>query len=129
MKRPSSLPINLRRIGLMIGVGLLVLVVIDFNTRLQELNNLSAQAKIVRTQATQAMQTQIALQTQVGFANSDSAAEQYARTDGHMVQAGDIPVVPLGDSSGPPPVTPTPAPSVEPKQNWEIWWWLFFGKR
>ena len=129
MNRKQAFPISLRRIGVMAGVAILVLVVIEFNTRLQEFNDLSAQADIVRVQATQAMQTQLALQTQIAYANSDQAAEDFARNEGHLVQDGDIPVVPVGPAGSAPTATPMPTPAATPMQNWEIWWWLFFGER
>ena len=113
----------------MAGIAILVLVVIDFNARLEELNSLTAEAELVRAQATQAMQTQMALQTLVAYANSDQAAEDYARGEGHLVQDGDIPVVPVGDANGTPLSTATPIPTATPMQNWEVWWWLFFGQR
>ncbi len=129
MKRKQTFPISLRRIGVMAGIAILVLVVIEFNTRLQAYNDLSAQAEGVRAQATQAMQTQLALQTQIAYANSDSAAEDFAREEGHLVQDGDIPVVPVGPAGSAPTATPTPTPVSTPLQNWELWWWLFFGER
>ena len=129
MNRGSTLPFSFRRIGIMAGIAILVLVVIDFNARLEEFNALTAEAELVRAQATQAMQTQMALQTLVAHANSDQAAEDFARGEGHLVQDGDIPVVPVGDGNGAPLSTATPIPTATPMQNWEIWWWLFFGQR
>jgi len=113
----------------MTGIGILVLVVIEFNTRLRKYDALSSQAEIVRLQATQAMQTQLSLQTQIAYANSDSAADDFARNEGHLVQNGDIPVVPIGPAGSAPIATPTSSPAPTPMQNWELWWWLFFGAR
>lgn len=129
MNRKQAFPLNLRRIGVLAGIAILVLVVIEFNTRLQELNGLSGEAEIVRAQATQAVQTQMALQTQVAYANSDAAAEDFARGEGHLVQDGDIPVAPVGPAGSAPSATPTPSPVATPMQNWELWWWLLFGPR
>ena len=60
--------INWRRVGIFVGIAFLVLIVIEFNARLDELNQLSDEANVYRAQATQAMQTQIAMQTQVAYA-------------------------------------------------------------
>lgn len=124
----KNFPIQWRRVGLLIGIGILVLVIVDLNARIEGLNELNGEVEAVRAQATQAMQTQMALQTQVAYANSDAAVEDYARPEGHMIQEGDIPVAPVGDGK-PTPVPPsTPTPSPTPMANWEIWWMLFFGE-
>ena len=124
----TNLPINLRRVVIAIGILVLVFIVLEFNRRLEELNMLSAQSKLTEMQVTQAVQTQLALQTQVAYAGSDAAVEEWARTDGHFIQDGDLPVVPLGQP-GTSPIeasTPTSIPTQPP--NWEVWWDLFFGK-
>ena len=123
-----NLPISLRRVAVIIGILVLVFIVLEFNRRLEELNMLNEQHKIVLTQATQAIQTQAALQTQVAYANSNPAVEEWARTDGHYIQDGDLPVVPIGEAGAPPVEASTPVPTPTPMQNWQVWWQLFFGK-
>jgi hypothetical protein len=120
-------PINARRVAVFAGILLLVLIVMDFNARLEELNLLKTQAGIVRTQATQAMQTQLVLQTQVAFANSEQIVDQWARSEAHEVQPGDRPVVPVGVAGVTPQVVEAPVPQPTPRPNWQIWWELFFG--
>jgi hypothetical protein len=44
--------INWRRIGVFVGMAVLVLIVIEFNTRLDELNQLTDDANVYRAQAT-----------------------------------------------------------------------------
>lgn len=123
-----NLPIHIRRVVVAIGILVLVFIVLEFNRRLEELNMLNAQSKLVQQQATQAVQTQLALQTQVAYAGSDAAVEEWARTDGHYIQDGDLPVVPLSQpgSTSVEAYTPTPVPSQP--ANWEVWWDLFFGE-
>jgi len=111
-----------------LGVFILILVVIEFNARLEELNRLDNQREEIRAVATQAMQTQITLKTQVAYAGSTAAVEEWARTEGHYVREGDQPVVPVGQPGSEPVIVPTPVPSPAPMQNWEVWWKLFFGK-
>ena len=123
-----NIPINLRRVAAMIGILILVFVVLEFNRRLEELNMLNEQDDLVHTQATQAIQTQTILQTQVAYAGSNAAVEEWARTDGHYIQDGDLPVVPIGQPGAPPVEASTPVPAPTPMQNWEVWWNLFFGK-
>lgn len=121
--------INWRRVGVFVGIAVLTLIVIEFNARLEELNRLTGEAEIYRAQATQAMQTQSALQTQVAYANSDAAVEDAAREGKHMIQEGDIPGAPYGTGDNTVVSTPTPIPTATPMPNWQVWWNLFFGER
>ena len=123
----TNFPINLRRVVIAIGILVLVFIVLEFNRRLEELNMLNAQRTLVQMQATQAVQTQLALQTQVAYAGSNAAVEEWARTDGHFIQDGDLPVVPLGQPAAPPIEAGTPTPIPTQPANWEVWWDLFFG--
>jgi hypothetical protein len=119
-------PIRFRRVAIFAGIFILVLFVIEFNSRLEELNRLNDQRDIMRALATQVMQTQVALQSQVAYAASTDAVEEWARTDGHYLQEGDQPVIPLEQPGSAPVIVNTPIPVPTPMQNWEIWWTLFF---
>jgi hypothetical protein len=121
-------PINFRRAAVFLGVFVLILLIIEFNSRLEELNRLNDQRAEVRAIATQAMQTQVALQTQVAFAGSTAAVEEWARTEGHYVREGDEPVIPVGQPGSEPVIITTPLPVPTPLQNWEVWWKLFFDE-
>ncbi len=124
----STIPINVRRVAVMIGILALVFIVLEFNRRLEELNMLNQQNQLVQTQATQAVQTQLALQTQVGYAGSNAAVEEWARIDGHYIKDGDLPVVPLGQPGASPIESGTPTPIPTQPANWQVWWDLFFGE-
>ncbi len=123
-----SLPFNARRVAVIIGIIALVFIVLEFNRRLEELNLLNKQHELVQAQATQAVQTQLALQTQVAYAGSNAAVEEWARTDGHYIKEGDLPVVPLGQPGVAPVELSTPVPTPTPMTNMQIWWDLFFGE-
>ena len=123
-----NIPINVRRVATIIGMIMLVFIVLEFNRRLEELTLLDKQNELVQAQATQAIQTQVALQTQVAYAASTNAVEEWARTDGHYVQDGDLPVVPIGQPGTAPIEMSAPAPLPTPMANWQIWWDLFFGE-
>lgn len=124
----TGLPINIRRVAKMIGIIALVFIVLEFNRRLEELKLLNNQHDIVQVQATQAMQTQVALQTRVAYAGSSSAVEEWARTDGHYVQDGDLPVVPIAQPGAAPVEMSTPVPAPTPMTRVQTWWDLFFGE-
>ena len=123
-----NFPLNVRRVAIIIGIIMLVFIVLDFNRRLEELNLLNKQNEAVQTQATQAIQTQSALQTQVAFAGSTNAVEQWARTEGHYVQDGDLPMVPIAQPGTTPLEMNAPTPAATSQANWQVWWDLFFGE-
>lgn len=123
-----NFPINLRRVLVLIGILMLVFIVLEFNRRLEELNMLNKQNQVIQTQATQAIQTQFALQTQVAYAGSTAAVEEWARTDGHYIKDGDLPVVPVGQPGAAPVEASTPTPAPTRLANWKVWWNLFFGE-
>ena len=124
----SNFPINLRRVFIAAGILILMFMVIDFNTRLENLNRLNDQREVVREQATQAMQTELAMRTEVAYATSDQAVEDWARSEGHYQKPGDQPVVPLGQPGSEPVISSTPTPIPTPMPNWLIWQELFFGE-
>jgi hypothetical protein len=121
-----NIPINFRRVAIFLGIFILIMVVIEFNSRLEELNRLNDQRDEIRTVATQAIQTQLALQTHVAYAGSTAAVDEWARTEGHYVLEGDQPVIPVIQPGSVPVIIITPTPIPTPMQNWEVWWSLFF---
>ncbi len=123
-----SIPINFRRVGVFLGIFILILVMVEFNLRLEELNRLNDQRDEVRTSATQAMQTQLALLTQVAYAGSTAAVDEWARTEGHYVMEDDQPVVPIAQPGSEPVILSTPIPLPTPMQHWEMWRNLFFDE-
>ena len=125
----NRLSANLRRVAVFAGILILILMVMDFNTRLEELDRLKKQDSVVQIQATQAMQTQVGLQTQIAYADSDQAVQDWARGEGHYVQPGDQAVIPVGPSNSTPAQTPASTVSPTPMPNWQIWWNLFFGNQ
>jgi len=123
-----NLPINVRRVAVIIGMIMLVFIVLEFNRRLEELTLLNKQNELVQAQATQSIQTQGALQTKVAYAGSTNAVEEWARTDGHYIQEGDLPVVPVGQPGTAPLEMSAPVPTPTPMARWQVWWDLFFGE-
>ena len=121
--------INWKRVAVTAGAVFLVLLVVDFNARLDALNKLERQAEIVRAEATQVSTTQVALQTRVAYAKSDQMVEDEARGKSHMKQEGDYTVIVIGQEGAPPIITPTPAPVESTSQStWDTWLEVLFGK-
>jgi hypothetical protein len=123
-----NIPINFRRVAIFLGIFVLILMVIEFNSRLEELNRLNDQRDETRAAATQAIQTELSLQTQVAYADSTAAVDEWARTEGHYVLEGDQPVIPVVQPGSEPVIIATPLPLPTPMQNWEVWWSLFFDE-
>ena len=124
----NRLPIDWRRVALIAGVLFLVVVIVDFNSRLEELDRLNRQAEITRAEATQVALTHMAYETLVANATSDQVVEGDVRSNGGLIQEGDHPVVVLGDESAPPLKNPEPTPIPTQKPNWQLWWDLYFGQ-
>ena len=118
--------IKWRNIFVVFGLILAVVLLVDFNHRMEELDRLSTQLNSVRAEATAIIQTQNALSGQVAYATSDVAVEEWAY-DNKMVRPGEHPVsvVPGPDT------TPTPELAITSSGGgipiWRIWWELFFG--
>ena len=125
----NRFPINLRRIAMFAGILFLILVIMGFNNRLEDLNRLQKQDGVLQTQATQGMQTYTALQAQATYAASDQAVQDWARQEGRYAQPGDQSVIPVGKPDGAPVQESEPTPSPTPMPNWQIWWNLFFGNQ
>ena len=115
-----------RNILIILGLVLAVVLLIDFNRRMEELNRLSTKLDSVRAEGTAVMQTQVALVTQVAYATSDGAVEKWAY-ENKWVRAGEHPVelVPEGTVTATPETVPVA--QTESLPNWRIWWELFFG--
>jgi cell division protein FtsB len=125
MKR---IPIDWRRVALIAGVLFLVVVIVDFNSRLEELDRLNRQAEITRAEATQAALTRVTYETLVANATSEQVVEGEARSNAGMIQEGDHPVVVIGDEGELPLANPEPTPIPTEKPNWQLWWDLYFGQ-
>jgi hypothetical protein len=115
-----------RNILIALGLFLAVVLLIDFNRRMEELDRLTTKLEAVRAEGTAVMQTQAALVIQVAYATSDEAVEQWAYQN-KWVRVGEHPVelVPAGSVTATP--LPLPVTQMENLPNWRIWWELFFG--
>jgi cell division protein FtsB len=112
---------------LVVGLVVLGMLVMEFNGRTTELNQLIAENEKVKAQLQERTGTQAALEAQIAFATSEPAVVKWAHEDGHMVRDGEISVVPVSSDQIAP--EPTPAPVVTPQEmnNLESWWFLLVG--
>jgi cell division protein FtsB len=73
--------------------------------------------------------TEVALQTQIAYAESDKAVEEWARTYERMVQPGDQVIIPISPQDVTPEINYLATPTPSQEKNWQIWWELFFGEQ
>lgn len=117
-----------RNILFIAGMFLLIVLLLDFSRRMDELDRLSRQLEVMQKQATAVAATQSALMTQVAYSSSDQAVQDWVYQNGKWVHPGEtlVEVVPTGG------LLPSPTPetySQETPPNWRIWWELFFGEK
>jgi cell division protein FtsB len=116
-----------KRVIVVAVVIILVFLLMDFNQRMVLLSKMRGQAKELDQEYSQLESTRIALETEIAFADSDQAVEQWAREEGGMIQEGDIPIVLLPPSEAIPTRSPEQNTVVDKVENWQIWQELFFG--
>lgn len=123
-----KIPFNLKKVALGVVAIILFFLVMDLNNRLNELSRLSKQQEKASTVIAVLQNTLSALDTQVAYANSEGAVEDWAYEEGHMTRPGENLVIPLS----PPGTTPIPEVVIvatqEPVANWQVWLALISGK-
>ena len=118
---------DIKKVGFILLAVVLLFLVMDLNSRLNELSRLTAQRDEAATIVSNLESTLQILETKQAFAGSEGAVEEWAYNEGHMVRPGEqlvIPISPPGTTAEPVFV---PTPTVEPIQNWEIWLALILG--
>jgi hypothetical protein len=116
-----------KRIGTAVGVILLLILVIDFNSRMVHLLELRGELEIEQARLEELLIEEHALQQAIVYAESDEAIAEWAREQNWMGQEGDIVVVPIPDGSV---VLEEATESAEPQEyisNWDAWiLWLTY---
>jgi len=119
-----------QRIAVFAGIIILLLLIMEFNARVDELSRLKREAATVEARATDVMRAQYNLQTAAAYATSDLSVEEWARQQNRMLRSGDVLVIPLAaPGSTPPSQQPLiPAPARTPLSNWDVWMLVIFGQ-
>ncbi|HIE25348.1 MAG TPA: hypothetical protein EYP74_05035 [Anaerolineales bacterium] len=116
----------IKQITIVVGLVLLVFLM-NYNDRLEKLNQLTEKALLVRAEATAVFETHVSLKTQIAEATSDLVTEKEARNNGE-IQEGDYRIVPLPAPGAPLPDDPILNSAPERIKKWQIWKALFFGE-
>lgn len=123
-----KLPLDGKKIILVVAAVVLFFLVMDLNSRLNELSRLSAQRDKAATVVSVLESTLQVLETQVAYATSEGAVEDWAYNEGHMVRPGEKLIIPLSPPGATPIPVLIPTPTVMPVENWEIWMALILGQ-
>ena len=105
---------------------ILFMMVLGLNSRLSEYLRLSSQKDEMDERIIRLKSTQVALETQIAYADSDKAVEEWARTYERKVLPGDQVIIPLPLGNVTSEVNYLATPNPVDSENWQIWWDLFF---
>ena len=117
---------RIRQAFIILGMLVMVMLVMDFNTRMADLSRLEGFSEAVAADATESLQTLVHLETQIAYATSDQAVEDWARVQARMIRPGDHPIVPIPVEGQLPTSTPVPVEASDPVEPWQVWLELFF---
>ena len=108
-----------------IGLVVLGLLVMDFNSRMADLRRLSDRETVVAEEKASLERTKAHMETLVAYATSVGAVREEAYENLHMQREGDnvFVLIPASDSTPVPTMMPPPTPQPDP--NWKIWLSLF----
>jgi len=113
---------------LVVGLVVLALLIMDFNSRMAEWRRLTVEKEQVGAEATSMVQTQAFFQTEIAYATSPAGVMEWAYQDGHWVRDGDNLVVPISPDGSTPVATPVPTTRIVQVSNWQLWLSLFFDQ-
>ncbi len=105
---------------------ILFIMILGLNSRLSEYLRLSSQKDEMDERITRLKSTQVALETQIAYADSNKAVEEWARTYERKVLPGDQVIIPLPLVDATSEVNYLATPNPVKMENWQIWWDLFF---
>ena len=123
----KSFHLNWKQLAGLVGFVLLFFLLMDLNSRTEDLTRLDSQLGEMQTEVGGLKATEFALSTNMVYSTSDAAVSEYARSHG-MVQDDEKLVVPLAEGTPQPLQYVDPTPVMEPVTNLDIWWALFFGQ-
>jgi hypothetical protein len=118
-----------RTIFLVAFLGVIVIWMVVFVSRIADLNRLTAEYEGAQKTISALTATTGALATEVVYAGSDAAVEKWAIDKRKWIKEGDhqVVIVPLEGTPEVPLVLPTAVP--EPQNIFQIWWELFFSTK
>ena len=114
------------QILLIVSLVISLAVIVDFNRRLANAQRLVNDATELANEVGTLQAQRAILETARAYANSDQAVEDWARSEGKLVQPGEVLVIPLPPGGVTPTPQPPPAPEPVAVPNYALWWSIFF---
>lgn len=111
-------------------LGLIILgffLLMDLFNRIAELARLSKERDNIYVEVMQLTSTSEILVTQIAYATSIPAVEDWAREQGRMALPDDILVIPINPGETTPEARNQSFTLGQEVSSWEIWWALLFG--
>jgi len=119
--------INKRWIFVVLFIFLFIMV-LGLNARISEYFRLSGQHDQMQVRIDQLKGTQVSLETQIAYAASDKAVEEWARTYERMGRPGDQIIIPIPEKDVTQEINYIAPLMPEEQENWQIWMRLFFDE-
>jgi cell division protein FtsB len=118
-------PIRHERLLIAAGIIIFLLVFGELWRRISQASDLRALEHQIGMQVTQLASESDRMNTLIAGAQSDEAVAAWARSNGKMVQPGEVLVQPMAATVHPPLKETPSTPSTGSLPNWRIWWeWL-----
>jgi len=118
--------LSIRQIFVAVVVMIGLMIFAGFNNRWNEKQRLTLKYENALRQRDELLATQQVLRSEIEYASSDAAVEEWAYSEGGMSRPGDIVIQPLPAPGAVPTPTPPPPPVLVEKSNFDVWWSLFF---
>lgn len=118
-----------KRLLLVVVLAVLVFMMMDFNNRMTVMLQLDRQEHQLQTQKVELQQTKVKIESDIVYANSERALEEWAREEARLINDGDTPIVLLAGGSLPATSTPEAQTNKSALNTWEVWRELIFGSQ
>ena len=115
------------RIVVLAGVLLLLLFVMDMNSRMVHMVQLRGEMEAELARVNELKAIEAVLDQQIAYAESDEIVEKWARQENWMQKDGDFVIVLIAEGEMPPETVSEVAAPKQNLNNWDAWkLWLTF---
>lgn len=117
----------IKRLLVVGGVGILLILVMDLNSRMVHLMQLRGEKNNEQMKLSELLNEENDLIRKIDYAQSEEALSDWARQENWMQKSGDGIVVPLPDGSDAEEVNFNPIETAYTYDNWDTWLqWLTY---
>lgn len=119
--------LDIRKFTIYIALIVIFFLLMGLSARFNELTKLSEQNDLMQTEVAALRITNSYIETEIGFATSEAAVEEYAREKGYMVKPGEVLIVPISPNQATPTPVVVATVTTQELPNWRVWFELFFS--